>query len=122
MALLLPPPALNFLPSILCARISGGIVMAAQIFPLCRLLPLTIVITFFLPSRQKHHLTATTFVPPLNLKEARCLSINLENQARNLRRKATAVDQQISSLVAETERLEGKHTSLLRNLEQRQEN
>jgi structural maintenance of chromosome 3 (chondroitin sulfate proteoglycan 6) len=53
-----------------------------------------------------------------NLKEARCLSIDLENQARNLRRKATAVDQQISSLVAETERLEGKHTSLLRNLEQ----
>ncbi len=65
MAILLPPPPLNFLPSIICASISGGIVMAAQIFPLCRLLPLTIVDTFFLPSGRKHRLTATTFVPPL---------------------------------------------------------
>lgn len=53
-----------------------------------------------------------------NLKEARVLLNDLESQARNLRRKATAVDQQISSLVAETERLEGKRTSLLRILEQ----
>jgi hypothetical protein len=39
--------------------------MAAQIFPLCRLLPLTIVDTFFLPSGRKHRLTATIFVRPL---------------------------------------------------------
>ncbi len=53
-----------------------------------------------------------------NLKEAQSLVTELENQVKNVRRKATAVDQQISSLVAETERLEGKHASLLRNLEQ----
>jgi len=39
--------------------------MAAQIFPLCRLLPLTIVFTFCLPSGRKHRLMATIFVQPL---------------------------------------------------------
>ena len=39
--------------------------MAAQIFPLCRLLPLTIVDTFFLPSGRKHRLTDIIFVRPL---------------------------------------------------------
>jgi hypothetical protein len=65
MAILLPPPPLNFLPSILYASDCGGIEMAAQIFPLCRLLPLAIVFTFCLPSGRKHRLTATIFVRPL---------------------------------------------------------
>jgi len=65
MAILLPPPPLNFLLSILCVSVCGGIEMAAQIFPLCRLLPLTIVDTFFLPSGRKHRLTDIIFVRPL---------------------------------------------------------
>jgi len=65
MAILLPPPPLNFLLSILCVSVCGGIEMAAQIFPLCRLLPLTIVDTFFLPSGRKHRLMDIIFVRPL---------------------------------------------------------
>mmetsp|Transcript_23887 Transcript_23887/g.34260 ORF Transcript_23887/g.34260 Transcript_23887/m.34260 type:complete len:1231 (-) Transcript_23887:592-4284(-) len=53
-----------------------------------------------------------------NLKEAQQNLRDQENQLRTLQRKATSVDQRISTLVAETERMEGKHASLLRNLEQ----
>jgi hypothetical protein len=62
MAILLPPPQLNFLPSILCASVSGSVMVAAQIFPLCRLLPLTIVVTFCLPKGQKLPPMGTPFV------------------------------------------------------------
>ncbi len=65
MVILLPPPPLNFLPIILCASISGSVVVVAQIFPLCCLLPLTIVITFCLPKGQKLPPMGTPFVLPL---------------------------------------------------------
>jgi hypothetical protein len=65
MVILLPPPPLKFLPSILCASFSGSIVVAVWMSLLCRLLPLAIDTTFCLPSGQKHNLTPTTFVLPL---------------------------------------------------------
>jgi len=73
MAILLPPPPLNFLPSILCASVCGGIEMAAQIFPLCRLLPLTIVFTLCLPSGLKLPHMGTPFVLPLKGLSVRAL-------------------------------------------------
>ena len=73
MAILLPPPPLNFLRSILCASVCRGIEMAAQIFPLCRLLPLIIVITFCLPSGQKLPPMGTPFVLPLKGLSVRAL-------------------------------------------------